>query len=271
MAFLPIGDIDIYYRESGSGPPLILIMGFTANADWWPEEFVEELAKHFRVIAIDNRGAGRTARGRKRFTMDQAAADTIAFMDALGLAKAHVFGISMGGMIAQKMAISYKNRVDCLILGCTMARPATGILSGIPGQAKLLMRYLVDHRARQRPLIVNIMFSQDFLNSNPQIPKAFVSMVSQARITPRSRIHQFVAILKFNALPQLKKIQNPTYIIAGDQDLLIAPIQSHHLAKRLPHAQFSIEKGLGHGFVGEQPLMIAHKIIGFLKMPSSAR
>ena len=264
MAVLPINDIDIYYRETGSGPPLILLMGFTANSDWWPPEFVQAVARHFRVICIDNRGAGRTPNGKKRFTIRQAATDTIAFMDALNLAKAHIFGISMGGMIAQELAATFGNRIDRLILGCTMARPMTGFFSGLPGQARLLSRYVYDRHVRERPWVVNIMFSPDFLRSNPHITGEFTEMAAQARIKPRAWIHQLLAILSFNAFPRLGSIHHRTLVMAGSGDLLIASKQSGHIAGRLPNARLLMLSGLGHAFVGEAPETIAQEVVSFL-------
>lgn len=264
MAQVDIGDIELYYREWGDGPPLILIMGFTANCDWWPSEFIQSLSRKYRVFAIDNRGAGRSPAGRKRFTISQGADDLAAFMDALEIPKAHIFGISMGGMIAQAMAIRHRDRIDGLVLGCTMPRPITGFLAGLPGQAKLALSYLFDSKIRARPWIVNIMFSHAFLDENTGMTNEFLAMARKAKITSKGWWRQLRAMIRFSAMPYLKAFDLPTLVISGDCDLLVAPVHSKRLAQFIPNAELVILNGPGHGFVGEMPVDSAGHIIRFL-------
>ncbi|MBL7204204.1 MAG: alpha/beta fold hydrolase [Desulfobacteraceae bacterium] len=138
-----VGDIDMYYRVEGSGQPLVMIIGYSANSDWWPPGLVDSLAARYQVILVDNRGAGRTNPGRRCFTIPLMAADTVGLLDALDIAGAHIFGISMGGMISQEIALSHPHRVHKLILGHHLRGPrspgigqARPALVGVPHQAR---------------------------------------------------------------------------------------------------------------------------------------
>lgn len=120
MEQVEVRDLSVCCELTGEGYPLVLIMGFSANMDWWDPELVDDLSKEFRVLAFDNRGAGRTVTPDEgEFTMELLADDTVALMDTLGVEKAHIVGMSMGGMIAQELALKYPEKVDKLVLGCT--------------------------------------------------------------------------------------------------------------------------------------------------------
>ena len=108
----------LYYEISGEGTPLVLIMGLRRNLEWWYRQ-MPALARHFRVITFDNRGAGRSDKPVMEYSIGLFADDTASLMDALGIPAAHVLGVSMGGYIAQELAIHYPGKVKSLILGCT--------------------------------------------------------------------------------------------------------------------------------------------------------
>ena len=118
MPTVQANEIEIYYEEHGEGPPLLLIMGWGGNAATWKPQ-LPGLAERFHVIAFDNRGAGRTKAPDGPYTIAQMADDTAGLLDSLELPSAHVFGISMGGMVAQELALSHAERVRTLVLGCT--------------------------------------------------------------------------------------------------------------------------------------------------------
>ena len=145
MPVVQANEIEIYYEEHGSGEPLLLIMGWGGNTATWNPQ-LEGLAEQYRVIAFDNRGAGRTKAPDSPYTIPQMAADTAGLLHALGVPKAHVFGISMGGMVAQELALGYPELVGSLILGCTSAGgstaagadPAQEHLAAVPPPARSL-------------------------------------------------------------------------------------------------------------------------------------
>src|SRR3954451_7644807 len=111
-------DTEIYWESTGAGAPVLLVMGLGMNATgWW--RTVPVLAESFTVIAFDNRGVGRSARPPGPYTVAGMADDAVAVLDAAGAERAHVYGISLGGMIAQEIALRHPERVGCLVLGAT--------------------------------------------------------------------------------------------------------------------------------------------------------
>src|SRR5215212_1479949 len=126
MPSTQVNGIDLYYEETGSGPPLLLIAGLGGNTLGWAM-LLPALAEHFRVIAFDNRGAGRSSAPAGPYTTGQLADDTAALLDRLGIERTHVIGLSMGGMIAQELALAHPERVDHLVLYATYARPRPAI------------------------------------------------------------------------------------------------------------------------------------------------
>lgn len=119
MSKAKVNDINIYYDVHGDGFPLVMVMGFLGNADCWDPRMLPVLSDKFKVIVFDNRGAGRTDISAKEFSIKLFAEDTVGLMDMLNISRAHVLGISMGGMIAQEVALNYPERVEKLILAST--------------------------------------------------------------------------------------------------------------------------------------------------------
>ena len=118
MAMLARGDVDLYYECVGDGPPLLLIAGLASDSLSW-QPIVADLAAHYRVIAVDNRGAGRTTPQTAPTTIRAMADDCVALIEHLGLASAHVLGHSMGGFVAQDCAIRHPDKVNALVLAAT--------------------------------------------------------------------------------------------------------------------------------------------------------
>jgi len=128
MSKARVNDINMYYDVHGDGFPLVMIMGFLGNADLWDPRMLPALSDKFKVITFDNRGAGRTDLSDKEFSIRLLAEDTVGLMDVLNVPKAHVLGISMGGMIAQELALNYPGRVEKLILCSTFCGGLHSIL-----------------------------------------------------------------------------------------------------------------------------------------------
>jgi pimeloyl-ACP methyl ester carboxylesterase len=118
MPAIRVNGISIYYELHGEGIPLVLIMGLRRNLEWWYCQ-IPELSKHFKVITLDNRGAGRSDKPDMEYSIRLFADDTAGLMEALGIHNAHILGVSMGGYIAQELALNYPDKVRSLILGCT--------------------------------------------------------------------------------------------------------------------------------------------------------
>src|SRR5207249_10870094 len=142
MSVAKVGTIDLYYDEQGSGDPLLLVMGLAADSAAWMFQ-VPDFARHHRTIVFDNRGVGRSAKPPGPYTIHEMADDAVGLLDALGITRAHVVGVSMGGMIAQVVAITHPERV--LTLTSNMSTTGAGdvepptpealaVLTALPGE-----------------------------------------------------------------------------------------------------------------------------------------
>src|SRR5437868_7018373 len=119
MPAIPVGEVELDYERSGEGPPLLAIMGMSGTALHWGEPFLRELRRDFDVITYDHRGVGASSRLEGPVTIRQLADDAAELLSALELGSVHVLGVSMGGMIAQELALAHPERVRTLALGCT--------------------------------------------------------------------------------------------------------------------------------------------------------
>src|SRR6266851_4926483 len=119
MSDVRVDDVQLHYEVDGSGEPLLMVMGLGGSSAGWSPELVSELAPSFRTIIYDNRGTGRSDKPDIPYSLEMFAGDAIAILDDLKVERAHVFGVSMGGMIAQEIALRYPSRLQTLTLGCT--------------------------------------------------------------------------------------------------------------------------------------------------------
>src|SRR4030042_1202342 len=127
MPVAKVGDINMEYHVEGSGPPLLMIMGFSGQASSWSERFVELLRPHFQIVRFSNRGTGLTDRPQVQYSVPMMADDAAGLLRELGIGKAHVLGISMGGMIAQGLVLTRPGLVRGLVLGCTTPGRSRGV------------------------------------------------------------------------------------------------------------------------------------------------
>ena len=259
MPHIQVDDLDMYYEQRGSGPHLLMIMGFCANIDWWPDGFQEILAERFTLTLFDNRCAGRTRGDMRRFSIKQAARDALGLMDALGIQRTHLLGISMGGMIAQELTLLAPERVQRLVLGCTGPGPLRGAILSRSG-LRVMTRHLFNKGYRRRTFLVNLMFVD---LSRPR-RREFLRRVAIAPISQRGRLYQFRGIVGFNSLKRLGGLDHATLIITGTRDALLPARNSRIMARRIPNATLIELDGKGHAFIGEDEDISAGTIRDFL-------
>jgi len=265
MPKIKVDDIDMYYEIHGEGFPLLMIMGLSANTDWWTDDLIESLAEDFKVIIFDNRGAGKTKNTDRDFSIKMLADDTVGLMDALNVEKFHLFGISMGGMIAQEVTINYSERVNKLILGCTHCGGSKQIL---PSQE------VIDILSRPRENIspeelidgtIELLYTRDFIKSNPEFIEDYKQDLLKSPISPDSFERQIKAIMSFNTGMKLKKITCSTLIIHGKKDVLIPYQNSEILNKRIENSKVILLDDSGHSFFQPNPEKVINYIKEFLK------
>jgi pimeloyl-ACP methyl ester carboxylesterase len=242
-----LADIALHYTERGSGRPLLLVPGIPAIAsDWAP--LAERLDGSRRVIAYDNRGSGASGVTPAPYTCAQLAADAIALLDALEIERADVFGMSLGGMIAQEVALEWPERVDRLVLGCThcgldhAARPDRDA-------GRAFAMETDDWPERMRAL-APFAFAA---GAGPELLGPFVEKKVADVQDPEGYRGQIAAVLTHDTYERLPQIACPTLIVTGDGDRVIPAASSDVLHERIPGARLEIVAGAGHLFFLERP------------------
>jgi pimeloyl-ACP methyl ester carboxylesterase len=247
MDWAKVGDIEIAFRISGCGPPLVLIMGLTATMDWWEPSFLDSLARNHTVLVFDNRGAGRSVCDEGEFSIEQFAGDTAGLMDALAIDHASILGYSMGGMIAQEFALRYPSRLDKLMLFSTYCGGSESVF----GDKEVLTR-LVDRSGTIDDLMerfLTLMFSRKWISANRDLLADFKRRYLLAPTPDHTAARQFMATVKFNAADRISSIEAPTLVACGADDILIPASNSRIIAGKIPGARLIEYPGAGHGFI----------------------
>lgn len=259
-----VNGIRIYYRLFGSGEPVLLIQGLSANCDWWGEAFLCPLAERFLLVAFDNRGAGRTTRAEGPYSIPQMADDAAALLEFLGLDSAHVLGVSMGGMIAQELALRHSEKVRKLVLLVTtcggkeqvLARPEVYQVLYAGGES-------LDPQQVARATLY-LLFPKGFIMENPEKMEEFVETFLKAPIAPECFRHQLQAIINWSSHSRLKDLAAETLVITGSEDILIPPENSRILASAIPKAKLLEFPGAGHGLIFQIPEQVSSAILEFI-------
>lgn len=267
MPKVKVNGININYKVQGQGDPLVLIMGYSASQIGWILHR-GVFKKHYRVVTFDNRGVGKTDKPSGAYSTKMMADDTAGLMEHLGIKKAHVLGVSMGGMIAQELAKNYPERINKLILACTFAaRDKTSGLSPEFPKALGFGEDYSDADARSVPIrkIVDTLFSLSF---NSQIFKILLSPVIKIQvrlIKTTGLVGQLEAVLGHNTLKDLPKIKVPTLVITGTKDRVINPNSSEVMAKLIPNSKMVKVEGGSHAFLIEMRSRFNKEVLDFLR------
>jgi pimeloyl-ACP methyl ester carboxylesterase len=246
VPFAHSDDVRIYYEAQGNGPALLLVPGIPAiSSDWFP--FADRLSERFRVVVYDNRGSGRSDVPPGPYSTRQLAVDAVAVLDALGIKRAHVFGTSMGGMIAQELALAFPERVDRLVLGCTQA----STLAAVRPRREVSRAFAVETAdwAERMRVLAPFAFAPDV---DPELLAKFIDKKSSDVQAERGYRGQIGAVLAHDALDRLGSIDRPTLVITGSQDAVIPPENSETLREGIPRARLEVINGAGHLFFIEQ-------------------
>ena len=252
----------MFYTEAGHGEPLILIMGFGGDHQAWAFQ-VPALAQRYRVITFDNRGAGQSDAPDQPYTIRAMAEDVRGLLDTLDIERAHVLGVSMGGMIAQELALDHPRRVRSLQLGCTLARPDAYMRALIGGWREV--RTHLDREATLRILAVWLFAPQTY-QERPE----FVEMVIQSALanpwpqTVTGFLRQSDAIAGHDTLARLGAIGCPTLVSVAEDDILVPPRFSRELAAQIPGAKLQVVSGAGHVFFWERADVFNQICLDFL-------
>ena len=244
-----VGDIDVYFEEQGpaDGPPLLLISGIPGVVDDWGG-FARSLARSRRVIAHDNRGGGGTTTTAGPYTTRRLADDAAGLLDALGVERTDVLGVSMGGMIAQELALGHPDRVGRLVLGCTHA--GVGHASPQPRESARAFAMQTDDWAERMRALSPYAFAPGV---DAAYLERFIEKKSRDVQDPEGYRGQVQAVLAHDTFDRLPGLACPTLVITGSDDQIIPAPSSDPLVARIPDARLEVIDGAGHLFFLERP------------------
>ena len=239
------GDADISYEITGQGDPLLLIMGFLADSRMWILQ-LPALEPHFRCITFDNRGVGNSSRPPGPYTMEQMAADAIAVLDDAGIEKAHVLGVSMGGAIAQHVALKAPERIRSLALAVTWCAPNTW-MEHLSATGRALADLGQETVARSTLLWL---FTPAFVINQPEMVAVIEQMIVDFQPPVETYANQLAAVLEHDTRDQLAGVTAPTLVVSARRDIMVPPELGEIVAKAIPKARFQLLEG-AHGVNAE--------------------
>jgi pimeloyl-ACP methyl ester carboxylesterase len=246
-----IRDIKIHYDVYGSGDPLLMIMGLGASSAAWDPALVEQLAKTFRAITFDNRGTGQSDKPDAPYSIEMFADDAAALLDHLEIPSAHIFGVSMGGMIAQEFALRHAYNTHTLTLGCTTAG-GTHSVPPPPESLKILTAPRVgvsdeDIIRRGWPLG----YTTEYIANHRAELEASIPRLLKYPTPPFAFQRQLEGTYTLKTWDRLPQIKAPTLIITGAKDVLIPAQNSELLASRIKGSKLHLIANAGHAFFTE--------------------
>jgi pimeloyl-ACP methyl ester carboxylesterase len=258
---------ELYYERTGAGAPVLLVMGLGMNATgWW--RTVPVLAERHEVIAFDNRGSGRSDVPDGPYTMEQLADDAAAVLDACGVDRAHVYGISLGGMIAQTIALRHPARVDRLVLGATTpggerhVKADDDVLRFVSARGTMTAE-----QAAWGSVPIN--YSRRTRERHGQRIAEDVARRLEHPITGRGYGAQLPAAMGFKLGEQASAIAAPTLVVHGTEDVLVRPENGRLLAELIPGATLRLWPDAAHLYPTDEPAADREVLEFLTSAPSS--
>jgi 3-oxoadipate enol-lactonase len=258
MPFADLGSRSLYYERRGSGDPLLLVQGMAGHHAVWGERFLDRLADDFDVVAYDHRGVGQSTEVPGDFSIADLARDAVAVLDGVGWHSAHVFGVSMGGMVAQELALLRPDRVRSLVLGCTYCGGPGSTLAA-PGPLRMLqaMNTRDAEVAVRAAYAANLSpaFAADEAHYEP-----FKQMSLSVRVPVPLVVRQAKAAFGHDTSARLGQVTAPTLVLHGTADEMVAYDNAALITELIPGADLHTFDGVGHLFWWEAPQQTAELI-----------
>lgn len=259
MPLAKAGQIELSYDRAGEGPPLLLIMGMSGTKHHWGERVLAELRRDFETIVYDHRDAGESTRTGAPFTIADLAEDARGLLDALDVESAHVMGISMGGMIAQELALGHPERIRALTLGCTYCGgPGSSLAEeSVIGRLAEAMRSGDRARAIRAAWEANV--SAGFAADEGEWERFHATGMSYGLPMPVI-LEQMKAIAGHDTSARLPELKPPTLVVHGTADQMIPVQNGRMIGGLIPGSRLEIMDGVGHMFFLEQPQRTAQLV-----------
>jgi aminoacrylate hydrolase len=262
MPIADLGDITLNYQEHGSGSPVLGVMGFALDQRFWSAQIPAVTASHC-FITFDNRGLGGST-GEGPTTIDEMADDAIRLLDHLDIERTVIFGVSMGGAIAQRIALDHPDRVSALILAVTWSRPIEFMR-----RQHIVARDIIDRRGAAGLVEISLlwMFTPRFFEVGQEvIDRMVAAFFAESGPDPAAAqvlLSQLDAIDKHDVLRQLPAISCPTLVLGGRMDMLVPGFASEEIAAAIPGARLELLE-TGHGCMIEEMDRFNSLVQGFL-------
>lgn len=255
-----VGASELHVVRRGEGEPLLLIQGMSGSHLSWGDPFTDLLAQRVETIAYDHRGIGRSSRVDDPFSIADLADDAAGLLDALALDSAHVVGISMGGMVAQELALRHPGRLRTLTLGCTYCGGPGSSLTDVAVATRLGESMMSGDRERaiRTGYEINVAgsFAADEANFGP-----FRDMALAMPAPVPVIMLQMQAIQAHDLAARLGEVGAPTLVIHGDEDQMLGVDNGRLIASLIPGARLEVLEGVGHLFWWEQPQRSAQLVL----------
>ena len=250
MQYADVNGIEIAYDVRGSGPPLVLVMGYRLSSLAWPLDFIEALAERFTVVLFDNRGTGTSDKPTFGYEISNMARDVGGLLDHLKIARANILGYSMGGAIAQEFVRQFPDRVLGLVLCATMCGGPRAVYA--PPPVVRVMRELDGLKPEEiARRIWEVTYSPGYLENHRKLAEDQMRREIAAPTPLHAADLQFQAFAEFDCSKALPNIKAPTLVLTGDLDRLVSPRNSKFIASHIPGASLIVIPGCGHRMMWE--------------------
>ena len=264
MPYQTVNGIQIYYEEQGKGEPLMLINGLSFPMDLWFAQ-IEELSKDFRVIALDNRGIGRTDKPDEEYSIPLMASDAVGLLKALDIHRSHLAGLSMGGFIAQEIALTYPDKVNRLILIATGMGGPRSLALGKPFWDRMAAAIAGKKPWEIYRIDLTLMTAPGFVEQHPDTLDKAVELRMENPQPLHAFVRQYTAAGLFDSNERVQKIDQPTLIVLGREDPIFPIALAEDFREKMPHATMIIYEQCGHAILLEKPDRLSKDIRDFLK------
>ena len=262
MPSVTANNIDLHYRDDGEGRPVLFIQGLGVDHRGWGA-VTRPLAKRFRCISYDNRDVGRSSTVDAPYGVLDMTGDALGLLDALGIAQADIVGVSMGGVIAQEIAIRHAERVRKLVLVTTYTSGDPRGSAIFEGQA--LLRRTLSREDYCRATFWSVYSHQDYRRDDGFIEQMIARTAGNDLWQPQDAYERHVrAVTSANTEGRLHRIAAPTLILAGAEDILTPMRFSTLLARDIPNNRLEVIEGAGHGMIWSHPGVVVDHISAFL-------
>jgi pimeloyl-ACP methyl ester carboxylesterase len=252
MPHATVDGTSLYYERRGAGEPVLLVQGMSGTHLAWGDAFLGGLGDGLEVVAYDHRGVGSSSPEERPFTIVRLADDAAGLLDALEWEHAHVIGISMGGMVAQELALRYPGRIRSLTLGCTYPGGADAQLADPALIQELAGALLSGDRERALRTGFAANFSVDYVADEGNWAP-FHAMATVAPVPVPVIMLQMQAVMGHDTSARLGSIEAPTLVVHGTEDRMLPVANGELIARLIPHAHLELLEGVGHMFWWEQP------------------